>query len=261
MYAFRKATTYMTATQLLFLQDDEKQETVAHAYVSMHPSSDCYVVTLLVSGKVEHTQVDRWQDRDNVVTSVLQRLGYTIRGKRDWERSPLRAARWNGLIHIVHGEEAAPLVEDEAISVSAQNTDELRQYFAEKIPAAVPAYAELLRRWTTDETIRWNVLSADLRRVVQNKDEDSEGFDAGAPDPGEYIREACQLSFNPPPRCPECGVGITASGRGEPFALNKNGLPLCRLHGEEANPNYSAVLNEYWNWRAQRAHSLRTMTR
>ena len=62
------------------------------------------------------------------------------------------------------------------------------------------------------------------------------------------IRLAHELSFSPPPHCPhvepngsECGLGILAYGRTEPFATDERGRVYCRVHGAQVEPTYAAA--------------------
>jgi hypothetical protein len=61
------------------------------------------------------------------------------------------------------------------------------------------------------------------------------------------IRLAHELSFSPPPRCPYlgCGTGLLAYGRDEPFAVDAEGRPYCRIHGGEIDPNYQPLQAQY----------------
>ncbi|HZF50297.1 MAG TPA: hypothetical protein VE093_16675 [Polyangiaceae bacterium] len=62
--------------------------------------------------------------------------------------------------------------------------------------------------------------------------------------------------MKPPPRCPICGVGITASGRNQPVAVDEADRPYCRTHGHLVAPEYDALLAEYERTRAARARLL-----
>jgi hypothetical protein len=69
---------------------------------------------------------------------------------------------------------------------------------------------------------------------------------------GEHVVEmgmaivlASEISWTPPPRCPVCSDGITASGRNQPFAVDGEGRVYCRRHGEQADPSYPARFAEY----------------
>lgn len=59
------------------------------------------------------------------------------------------------------------------------------------------------------------------------------------------IRQARELSFAPPPRCPVCDVGIVAYGLSEPVAVDAQGRPFCRQHGHTVEPTYPALLEAY----------------
>jgi hypothetical protein len=61
------------------------------------------------------------------------------------------------------------------------------------------------------------------------------------------IRLAHELSFSPPPRCPHpgCGTGLLAYGRDEPFAVDAQGRPYCRVHGVVIEPTYPERLAAY----------------
>jgi hypothetical protein len=49
---------------------------------------------------------------------------------------------------------------------------------------------------------------------------------------------ASELSFSTPVRCPRCGVGLLAYGKGEPFAVDAAGAVYCRNHGAEVDATY-----------------------
>lgn len=59
------------------------------------------------------------------------------------------------------------------------------------------------------------------------------------------IKYAKDISWQAAPRCPICGVGITASGRHQPFAVDDKGDVYCRLHGETCIPGYDKALSDY----------------
>lgn len=70
-------------------------------------------------------------------------------------------------------------------------------------------------------------------------------------------RPAHKVSLSPPPRCPECGVGITASGRNQPIAVDESDRPYCRTHGHLVSPEFDAQFAEYERTRAARAKFLK----
>jgi len=61
------------------------------------------------------------------------------------------------------------------------------------------------------------------------------------------IRPARELSFSPPPRCPRpgCNVGLLAYGDEEPFAVDAQGRPYCRVHGGAIDPAYPQASAQY----------------
>jgi hypothetical protein len=61
------------------------------------------------------------------------------------------------------------------------------------------------------------------------------------------IKLACELNLSDAPRCqaPECNVGILPYAKNEPFAVDADGRPYCRKHGDIADPAYSARLAAY----------------
>lgn len=73
------------------------------------------------------------------------------------------------------------------------------------------------------------------------------------------IEPANKLSWNPPPRCPKCGVGITPSGQGMPFATDSNGGVYCRVHGHEVEADYPDALAEYEEWRRRRLRAIQIL--
>lgn len=70
------------------------------------------------------------------------------------------------------------------------------------------------------------------------------------------IKPATEVNWKPPPRCPICGVGVTASGRNMPVAEDAEGRVYCRDHGDTIEPGYAAKLAEYQAWRQRRANAL-----
>lgn len=56
---------------------------------------------------------------------------------------------------------------------------------------------------------------------------------------------ASEITWTPPRRCPACGVGITAYGKSQPFAVDDAGRVYCRRHGETADATYVARFAEY----------------
>lgn len=70
------------------------------------------------------------------------------------------------------------------------------------------------------------------------------------------IKPATDINWKPPPRCPVCGVGVTASGQTMPIVEDAGGAVYCRDHGETIEPGYSAKLADYEAWRARRADAL-----
>lgn len=74
------------------------------------------------------------------------------------------------------------------------------------------------------------------------------------------IRQACELSFAPPPRCPVCNVGIVAYGLKEPVAVDADGRPFCRQHGHTVESTYPELLAAYRTSRqAEREHGLQAL--
>jgi hypothetical protein len=71
------------------------------------------------------------------------------------------------------------------------------------------------------------------------------------------ICPAHEVALKPVPRCPVCGVGVTASGRNQPIAVDANGRPYCRAHGNLVTPEFDLVLAEYERTRKARAALLR----
>jgi hypothetical protein len=69
------------------------------------------------------------------------------------------------------------------------------------------------------------------------------------------ITSASSINWNPPPRCPICRVGITASGRSQPFAVEGDRV-YCREHGVTIEPSYPEKLREYEAWRQRRATAI-----
>jgi hypothetical protein len=59
------------------------------------------------------------------------------------------------------------------------------------------------------------------------------------------IKPATEVNSKPPPRCPICGVGMTASGRNMPVVEDDEGRVCCRDHGDTIEPGYAAKLAEY----------------
>ncbi len=70
------------------------------------------------------------------------------------------------------------------------------------------------------------------------------------------IKPAKDISWRPPPRCPVCDVGITASGRHQPFAVDNDGKVYCREHGERATAGYDHALKYYEDARRARMEVL-----
>lgn len=56
---------------------------------------------------------------------------------------------------------------------------------------------------------------------------------------------ATEVTWKPPPRCPVCGVGVTAAGRNEPVPVDYLGQPHCKTHGPSVAPNYAEALAVY----------------
>lgn len=73
------------------------------------------------------------------------------------------------------------------------------------------------------------------------------------------IKGATEIIWNPIPRCPVCGAGITPSGRNMPFAVDENGKVYCRDHGDSVESAYPAKLAEYQQWRRRRAEALTSL--
>ncbi|MFO0617233.1 MAG: hypothetical protein U0414_31845 [Polyangiaceae bacterium] len=249
----------MTAKSLVFLRDNANVEAIGHLYTSFSPREGRYITTVLINGEPHHELVARWDDHAPI-EQYFSAMGYTVLAHQPPLRSAMRAARWNGMICVRHLEEAMPLDETEANLASGKLNLELREYFSSHLAGALPAYADLIRRWTADDTIRWDLLRQDLQKVLAEPEVDSDADnDEQFPPVRRTIKEARELTFSPAPRCPKCGVGIAASGRNEPFAINGSGEPMCRQHGETVDPEYPNVLREYWAWRAKRAHALRNL--
>lgn len=59
------------------------------------------------------------------------------------------------------------------------------------------------------------------------------------------LRSAYEIAWDKLPRCPVCDVGISATGRHQPIAVDNDGKPYCRLHGHIAEPDYDRWLAEY----------------
>jgi hypothetical protein len=70
------------------------------------------------------------------------------------------------------------------------------------------------------------------------------------------IKPATEVNWKPPPRCPVCGVGVTAPGRSMPIVEDAQGNVYCRDHGEKVEPGYAEKLAEYLAWRDRRANAL-----
>jgi hypothetical protein len=70
------------------------------------------------------------------------------------------------------------------------------------------------------------------------------------------IKPASEINWTPPPRCPVCNVGITASGQSMPVAVDDVGTVYCRAHGVRIEPTYPARLQEYHEWRQRRADAI-----
>ncbi len=62
------------------------------------------------------------------------------------------------------------------------------------------------------------------------------------------IRRADELTWSPSPRCPVCGVGISASGNGEPFLVDGPQV-YCRDDAARLDADYADALAEYRRWR------------
>jgi hypothetical protein len=70
------------------------------------------------------------------------------------------------------------------------------------------------------------------------------------------IIAASDVNWKEAPRCPFCGVGVTASGRNMPVARDAARTVYCRDHGETAEPGYAAKLADYHAWRQRRADAI-----
>ena|SRR5690606_24455035 len=70
------------------------------------------------------------------------------------------------------------------------------------------------------------------------------------------LRPAHEVDLKPAPRCPVCGVGVTASGLNQPVAVDEQERPYCRRHGHTVAPDYDARLAEYERARAARKELL-----
>ena len=62
---------------------------------------------------------------------------------------------------------------------------------------------------------------------------------------GMAIVLASDINWSPPPRCPVCGVGITAYGKSQPFAVDEAKRVYCRRHGNQADASYTVRFAEY----------------
>jgi len=70
------------------------------------------------------------------------------------------------------------------------------------------------------------------------------------------IKLANEISWQPPPRCPTCNVGIAPTGRSMPVAIDQDGRVYCRDHGVTVEPTYPNELASYMAWRDRRAKAI-----
>lgn len=71
------------------------------------------------------------------------------------------------------------------------------------------------------------------------------------------IKQVIEIEWTlPPPRCPVCKRHITASGSGQPIAVDENGKIYCRDHGVLIEPDYPKELADYEDWRHRREQAL-----
>ena len=250
----------MTARKVLLYRSNEGAEGVSYVYVSWHPPIRSLIATVLTDGDHSTEPVASLEQAHQTTCERLLADGCTIVADVPWTRSKVQAERMNGLLHLVHQDEAIMLTEEGVRAAIDANPPDQARWFVENLRTNFPAAVAVVERWAADSTVQWQAIEH-LRYLLDHQSEDEVPQEdvVGLPDVAglpDGVVEAASIDWKKAARCPVCGIGVLPSGRGEPIAVNKHGQPMCRRHGRESVPGYGDVLDAYLEWRSARAQGL-----